>query len=94
MVQVPIVQVAGAGGPGPGAHLAGVNAILPQELAVGHGEGLADGLCNELSLRAVWGATVSGTTVSHACPTEPRVDPAGKQPPLTSSAWNTWHSIL
>lgn len=40
-----------------GAHLAGVNAAFPQELAVGHSEGLADGLSNELGLW--WTGSVS-----------------------------------
>lgn len=46
------MEVAGTCGPLAllGAHLAGVNAAFLQELAVGHGEGLANGLSNELGL--------------------------------------------
>lgn len=47
------MEVAGARGLALlGAHLAGVKAAFPEELAVGHGEGLADGLSNELGLHA------------------------------------------
>lgn len=52
VVEVPVVEVAGARSPLAwlGAHPAGVNATFLQELAVGHGKGLADGLSNELGL--------------------------------------------
>lgn len=54
VVEVPVVEVAGARGTLAllGAHLAGVDPTFPQELAVGHGKGLADGLGDELGL---WG---------------------------------------
>lgn len=52
VVEVPIVKVARACGPWAllGAHLARVDTAVAQELAVGHGEGLADGLGDELGL--------------------------------------------
>lgn len=64
VVEVPIVEVAGARGPLAwlGAHLAGVNAAFPQKLAVRHRKGLADGLSNELGL---WGMG----SISRGCPT-------------------------
>lgn len=46
-----------------GAHLTGVNATFPQELAVGHGEGLANGLSDELGLW--WMGSVS---LGMSCP--------------------------
>lgn len=49
VVQVAVVRVAGSIR-GPRAHLAGVDPILLQELAVGDAEGLADGLCDKLGL--------------------------------------------
>lgn len=49
VVQVAIVQVAGSIR-GLRAHLAGVDPILLQELAVGDAEGLADGLGDKLGL--------------------------------------------
>lgn len=79
VVEVPIVEVAGARGPLAwlGAHLAGVNAAFPQKLAVGHREGLADGLSNELGL---WRRGSSSQGVSHP--------PSGPPNPLTSSESN------
>lgn len=52
VVEVPIVEVAGTHGPLAllGAHLAGVDPAFPEELTVGHGKGLADGLSDELGL--------------------------------------------
>lgn len=49
VVQVAVVRVAGSIR-GPRAHLAGVDPILLQELAVGDAEGLADGLGDKLGL--------------------------------------------
>lgn len=46
-----------------GAHLVGVDAAFPKELAVGHSEGLADGLSDELGLQA------NGQHLSGGCPT-------------------------
>lgn len=60
-----------------GAHLVGVDTAFPKELAVGHGEGLADGLSDELGLRA------DGQHLSGGCPTHllraPK--PLGPSPP-------------
>lgn len=50
-----------------GAHLAGVNAAFSQELVVGHSEGLANGLSNELGLW--WMGSVS---LGVSCPPLPR----------------------
>lgn len=54
------MEVAGACSPRAllSAHPAGVDAAFPQELAVGRGEGLANGLGDELGLGRMGGVTL------------------------------------
>lgn len=62
VVQVPVVQVAGPWGALVllGCHLAGVQAAVPQELAIGHGKGLPNGLGDQSSLEARRGYVLGG----------------------------------
>lgn len=100
VVQVAVVRVAGSIR-GPRAHLAGVDPILLQELAVGDAEGLADGLGDKLGLL--------GGQQAPSHPTKPQfqgphlqetsqflsqTQGGGRARLLTSSEWKTWHSIL